>query len=114
MARRLAFVKARRPGKGTHEGPSADTGHHHRRRGGLGGRGLSSGGFGLQEGGTERRYALTLGVEAQNIFNNVNLGTPVGTLNSQLFGRSLELADSPYSGEGDTNRRIDLRLSFSF
>jgi hypothetical protein len=100
------------------KGPDADVGemspHHHRRRGGLGGRGLSSGGFGLKSEATNRRYALTLSVEAQNVFNDVNYGIPVGNLNSPLFGRSLDLADSPYSGEGDANRRIDLRLSFGF
>ncbi|MGE5206314.1 MAG: carboxypeptidase regulatory-like domain-containing protein [Chlamydiota bacterium] len=88
-------------------------GHYHH-RGGLGGRGLSGGGFGVHGGGTERRYALTLSVEAQNLFNDVNLGIPVGDLNSPLFGRSLDLAGSPYAGYGDANRRIDLRLSFSF
>ncbi len=79
-----------------------------------GGRGLSSGGSGPEGGGTEHRYALTLAVEAENIFNNVNLGIPVGNLNSPLFNRSLDLTGSPYSGYGDANRRIDLRMSFSF
>ena len=100
--------------KGGHNGGGGDGGHDHH-HGGLGGRGLSSGGgFGGEGGGTEHRYALTLSVEGQNIFNNVNLGIPVGDLNSPLFGRSIALTGGPYSGEGDANRRINLRLSFSF
>ena len=96
-------------------GDSPDVSEHdHHHRGGLGSRGLSSGGGGLAGGGTERRFALTLSVEAQNLFNNINLGIPVGNLNSPLFGRSLDLAAPPFSGEGDASRRIDLRLSFSF
>ena len=102
-------------GRGEHgdSGEMSEHGHHHHREG-LGGRGLSSGGGGLGGGGTERRYALTLSVEAQNLFNKVNLGIPVGGLNSPLFGRSIDLAGGPYSGEGDASRRLDLRLSFSF
>jgi Carboxypeptidase regulatory-like domain len=94
-------------------GGGGEHGHHHH-HGGLGGRGLGSGGFGFSGGGTEQRYALTISVLARNLFNNVNLGVPVGDLNSPLFGRSLDLAGGPYSGEGDANRRIDLRLSFDF
>lgn len=63
---------------------------------------------------SERRYALTLSVESQNLFNDVNLGIPVGNLNSPLFGCSIDLASRPYTGYGDANRRIDLRMSFSF
>ncbi len=92
----------------------SDHGHHHHREG-LGGRGLSGGGgMGMQGGGTERRYALTLSVEGQNLFNDVNLGIPIGNLNSPLFGRSIDLAGGPYTGFGDANRRLDVRMSFSF
>lgn len=112
MSRTFGFGAMGREEHGSSGGMS-DQGHHHHREG-LGGRGLSSGGGGLRGGGTERRYALTLSVEAQNLFNNVNLGIPVGGLNSPLFGRSIDLASGPYSGEGDASRRIDLRLSFGF
>jgi len=88
--------------------------HDHNRHGGLGGRGLASGGSGPSGGSTERRYAVTLSVEAQNLFNRANLGVPVGNLNSPLFGQSLDLTGPPYSGQGDASRRIDMRLSFSF
>jgi hypothetical protein len=103
-----AVTKGHRGDEGGDEG-------HDRHRGGLGGRGLASGGgFGGEGSGTEQRYALTLTAEGQNIFNNVNLGRPIGDLNSPLFGRSINLAGGPYSGEGDANRRFNLRLSFSF
>ncbi len=99
-------------GKRGGEGASGDG--HYRRPGGLGGRGLASSGDGFGGGGSEQRYAVTLSAEAQNIFNHVNLGIPVGNLNSPFFGQSINLAGGPYSGGGDANRRITLRLSFSF
>lgn len=114
LARTFGFGSRARGERGEGGGMRPHEHGHWRRRGGLGGRGLSSGGSGPRGGGTEQRYALTLAVEAQNIFNDVNLGIPVGNLNSPLFGRSLDLTGSPYSGYGDANRRIDLRLSFSF
>ena len=77
-------------------------------RGGPGGGG--PGGFGS---GTNRRYGLTLGVNARNVFNNVNLGTPVGSLTSPIFGESNSLAGRPYS-DSTSNRRIDLQLTFTF
>lgn len=102
-------------GGGNHgdEGGSGDHGHWH--RGGLGGRGLSGGGGGFGDGGgTERKYAITLTAEVQNVLNHVNRGIPVSNLNSPLFGQSLYLAGGPYSGGSDAVRRIDLRMSFSF
>jgi hypothetical protein len=82
--------------------------------GGLGGRGLGGGGGG---GGSSssgnRRYSLTLSAEARNLFNDVNLGTPVGTVTSPLLGTSNSLQGGVYSFSG-TNRRIDLQLGFNF
>lgn len=91
------------------EGPH-QSGHHH----GLGGRGLSGGGFGFDGSSTDRRYALTLSVSAQNIFNHPNLGMPVGDVTSPLFDQSLDLAGNPYSDGGDADRRITLRAAFAF
>ncbi len=99
---------------GSHGGGGGGNHGHGHRRGGLGGRGLGGGSFGFDGGGTEQRYALTISVSARNLFNNTNLNNPVGDLNSPLFGQSLDLAGGPYSGGGDANRRIDLRLSFDF
>jgi hypothetical protein len=86
--------------------------------GGLGGRGLSGSGGG--QGGpfaaaanTNRRYNLTFSVSGRNILNRVNLATPVGNLDSPLFGQSNALAGGPYSF-GSATRRIDLQVLFSF
>jgi hypothetical protein len=83
--------------------------------GGLGGRGLSGGGgnpFG-QGTAVNRRYNLTFSASARNIFNHVNYGSPVGNLNSPLFGSSNSLAFGPF-GSGNAIRRIDLQLTFAF
>lgn len=113
LTRTFGFGAMARGERGAGGGMGPRHGHWHR-RGGLGGRGLSSGGSGPEGGGTEHRYALTLAIEGQNVFNDVNLGIPVGNLNSPLFGRSLDLTGNPYSGNGDANRRLDLRLAFAF
>ena len=84
--------------------------------GGLGGRGLTgAGGGGGMFGGapTNRRYNLTFGVSARNLFNRVNLATPIGDLQSPLFGQSIAIAGGPFSS-GSANRRIDLQATFSF
>ncbi len=82
--------------------------------GNLGTRGLSnSGGSGGSGSAVSKRYTLTVGAEARNLFNNVNLGTPVGNLTSPIFGTSNGLAGGVYSFSG-TNRRIDFQLVFSF
>jgi hypothetical protein len=86
--------------------------------GGLGGRGLSGGSgggggpFGLGTA-TNRRYNLTFSVAARNVLNRVNLGLPVGNLDSPFFAQSNALAGAPYSS-GSANRRIDLQVLFSF
>ena len=46
------------------------------------------GGGGPDAGATNHRYNLTFSVAARNIFNNVNLTTPIGNLGSPLFGQS--------------------------
>ncbi|MGE5645408.1 MAG: carboxypeptidase regulatory-like domain-containing protein [Acidobacteriota bacterium] len=79
---------------------------------GRGGRGGPHGMFGNVS--TGRRYNLTLGVSARNLFNFVNLDTPVGNLTSALFGQSTALARSFGPASGASNRRIDLQLRFSF
>jgi hypothetical protein len=75
-------------------------------RGGGGGRGMDA-------GATNRRYALTVGVIGRNIFNNVNVGTPVGNLGSPIFGESNGPAGRPYN-DPSSNRRLDLQLTFTF
>ena len=90
-------------------GPSVGT---FGRPGGMGG-GRGGGGRGADAGGTNRKYSATLSVNFRNMFNYVNLGTPIGNLGSPLFGESNGLAGRPY-GDSTSNRRIDLQLSFNF
>jgi hypothetical protein len=65
-----------------------------------------------------KRYTLQASVNFLNLFNNVNLGTPVGNLSSPFFGQSLNVNQyggfGPSGSQGAGNRRIfgQLRLSF--
>jgi hypothetical protein len=77
------------------------------RGGGMGGRGMDGG------GPNNNRYNLTFSISARNVFNNVNLATPIGNLSSPLFGQANGLAGGPYSSS-TANRRIDLQVSFNF
>jgi hypothetical protein len=82
--------------------------------GGGGPRGGGGGGGGMFGGNpSNNRYNLTFSVNARNIFNNVNVATPIGNLSSPVFGESNGLAGQPYSSS-TANRRIDLQLQFSF
>lgn len=98
--------------KEDHSGGGGGFYHHSH---GLGGRGLSGGGSGPSwwGAGENTKYNLTLGISVHNLFNNVNLGTPVGNLGSPLFGQSNSLAGGPFSTQA-ANRRIDLQIRFSF
>ena len=101
--------------------------------GGLGPGGLSGGGgpprgmFG--GGGTGRKYSLTFSAQALNLFNNINYGTPTGTISPSPildssgdvtgygpggnFGKSRGLAGQMFS-QGAASRRIFLQAVFSF
>ncbi|MGA2418533.1 MAG: carboxypeptidase regulatory-like domain-containing protein [Candidatus Acidiferrum sp.] len=82
--------------------------------GGGGGGGRSGGGGGFGPGNpTNRRYGLTFSVSAQNLFNNVNVATPVGIVTSPIFGLANGLAGRPFSTT-TANRRLDLQVLFSF
>lgn len=95
------------------------------RGGGGGGGGYGGGGRGGPRGplfgtgpqlsgpSSDRRYNLTLGVSARNVFNKVNLSNPSGVLGAQFFDRSNSLVGGPFS-QGVANRRIDLQATFSF
>ncbi len=97
--------------EGAPSGPGGPSGGMFGRGGGP--RGGGGRGGGMDAGATNRRYALTFGVSARNIFNDVNLATPIGNLGSPLFGESNGLAGRPYS-ESSSNRRLDLQVTFSF
>ena len=85
--------------------------------GGGGGVGFGRGGpgGGMFGGGavTNRRYNLTLSVNARNALNDVNPGTPIGVITSTNFGRSVSLAGGPFSTAA-ANRKIELQAAFSF
>ena len=84
-----APVRADNTGGGGGDGRIAGVGGRGGRGGG-GGRGR--GGFGGGGGGGERKpYNLNVGINVNNLFNTVNLGTPVGNLNSSRFGQSTSL-----------------------
>jgi len=82
--------------------------------GGLGPGGLSgSGGPPRLDQAATRRYSLNFTAMARNVLNNVNLATPVGVLESPLFGKSNSLAGGFFSSAA-SNRSIDLQVSFNF
>ncbi len=85
--------------------------------GGLGPRGLSGGGGGPGgpggQTGVNRRYNLSFSVQALNLFNDINLAPPTGTLGTPNFGKSNALAGQIYSS-GSASRRIFLQAIFSF
>ena len=78
--------------------------------GGGGGRGGGMFGGGDSSG---QRYSLTLAVSARNIFNNVNVGAPIGIITSPIFGQSISLPVGPGSGLY-SNRRIEMQATFAF
>jgi type 1 fimbria pilin len=89
---------------------------YHRRGGGLGGRGLSGsgdGGFSRRGNAASHRFQLEVGAMARNLFNKVNLGTPVGNITSPLFGESTSLAGG-FFGSGAANRSINFFMRFNF
>jgi hypothetical protein len=67
--------------------------------------------------GAEKRYNVTFSVNINNLFNRTNLGTPVGNLNSPLFGQSLSTLGGFGDGGGNAasaNRRITAGIRFNF
>jgi len=78
------------------------------------------GGFGGATGGpiglgsaTNRRYNLTFGINARNIFNNINFAPLIGNLSSPIFGQPNAIAGGPY-GSSSAPRKIELQAMFSF
>ena len=87
--------------------------------GGQGGGGMRMGG-GNFGGDARKPYNLNIGVNFSNLFNRVNLGTPVGNLASSRFGQSTSTS-SGFGGFGGfgggtsgPNRRIELQMRFSW
>lgn len=88
------------------------------RRGGGGGPVMMGGGGGFFGGGGEAKpYNLTIGINVNNLFNNVNFSTPVGSLTSPSFGRSRSTGGGFGffgGGGGSANRRIELSARFNW
>jgi len=91
------------------------------RGGGGGGGGFGPGGFGGGGGprgmggpaNSGRKYTLTFSAQALNLFNDIDYGTPGGTLGSPTFNRSTSLAGGIFS-TGSAARRVFLQAVFSF
>ena len=87
------------------------------RGGGGGGGGNRGGGGGGPFGGggasSGKRYSLSFGVLAANVFNDVDRGTPNGVVSSPLFYQSTTLASNIFTTYSAV-RRITLQASFSF
>lgn len=83
--------------------------------------------FGSQNSG--RKYSLTFNAQALNLFNNINYGTPTGTISptpiqdstgtvigygpGTQFEKSRGLAGQMFS-QGSASRRIFFQAVFSF
>jgi Carboxypeptidase regulatory-like domain/TonB dependent receptor len=98
--------------------PNANGGGGGGQHGGGGPRGgplFGTGGGGGMFGGpaSDRRYNLTLGANARNVFNKVNFANPSGVLGSPYFDTPNSLLGGPFS-TGVANRRIDLFATFNF
>jgi len=94
------------------------------RGGGPGGGGFGPGGFGGGGRGgpggpggasTGHKYSLNFNVQALNLFNDIDYGTPIGTVipGSTRFGQSTSLAGGIFSS-GAAARRIFFQASFQF
>jgi hypothetical protein len=64
---------------------------------------------------TGRKYSLTFSAQALNLFNDINRGTPVGSVTAKSFGQSTSLAGGMFASPGSTaSRRIYVTAAFSF
>ncbi len=79
--------------------------------GGLGGGGGPGGMFGSTA--TGRKYTLNFSVHALNLFNDIDYGTPNGTVTAPNFGKSTSLAGRIFSS-GSAARRVFAQVVFSF
>lgn len=105
LSKTIGFGAKAKEGSGPGMGPGGG-GHRH---------GPLFGGGGPMMSGpsSDRRYNLTLGANARNVFNKVNVGNPSGVLGSPFFDQPNGLQGGPFS-TGAAVRRIDLQATFSF
>lgn len=98
-------------------------------RGGGGGGGALASIGGAPGGGASaeaKRYSMQFSLNFQNLFNKVNLGSPVGNLSSPFFGQSLGLnggfggfgpgggGGGGGGGSGTGNRKVTAQVRFNF
>jgi hypothetical protein len=100
-------------------GPKAKSGVGQGPGGGGGGGGrrggpLFGGGPSFTSVTSDRRYNLTLGLNARNVFNNVNVANPNAVVGSRLFDVSNSLQGGPFSPGTAANRKLELQATFSF
>jgi len=113
-------------GPGGPGGPGGGFGGGGGGRGGGGGGGFGGGGGGGGRGGgggggggggrgssTGRKYNLSLGLQALNLFNEVPYGAPVSTLTSAQFGKVIALGGGGFGGSNAV-RHITLSANFNF
>jgi hypothetical protein len=75
---------------------------------------FGGGGPGGMSSTSDRRYSLTFGATARNVFNKVNFANPSGILGSRFFDTSNGIAQNGPFSNGAANRRIDLIATFNF
>ena len=89
---------------------------------GGGGDGHWGGGHGGPGGGmrgmfadanTSRRYNLTIGAMARNLFNTFNPATPVGVITSPFFLQSTNIAGG-YGASNAVDRRVEFQARLTF
>ena len=107
------------PGGGGRGGPGGGLGP-----GGLGGGGRGMGGM-FAPTNTGHKYTLNFSAQALNLFNDIDYGTPIGTVPTPIagtnnefgsgdrFGESTNLAGGIFS-QGPAARRIFFQATFSF
>ena len=70
---------------------------------------------GIGGNSTGHKYSLIFSAQALNLFNDIDKGTPTGTITSRYFNQSTNLAGGVFSGAGGAAaRRITLQAVFSF
>jgi hypothetical protein len=80
--------------------------------GGGGGRGGPGGPMGGSNS-TGHKYSINFSAQAMNIFNDIDYGSPNGSITSPNFGKSTTLAGGIFSS-GSAARRIFVQAIFSF
>ena len=120
-----ADARRQQGGPGGPGGPGGGRGGRGGGGGGFGGGG-GRGGFGGPGGfgggsNTGRRYNLTIGAQAQNLFNQVPYAVPVSSLNNPRFGQPISLGGfygggggGGFGGGSNSVRRITLQANFNF